>query len=102
MDEGEVGVEQSQSSILEGQALLEATGGLGSLKNGGLSLRIRNKPTIDPIIGVACKVGLGNQKFLRELRDLIMVRRKDSLEKIMYRGDAIPGGNQVPKARGNI
>ena len=84
MDEGEVGVEQSQSSILEGQALLEATGGLGSLKNGDLSLRIRNKSTIDPIIGVAHKVGPGDQKFLHKLGDLIMVRRKDGLEEIVY------------------
>ena len=72
------------------------------MKDRGLGLRIRNEPTIDPIIGVARKVELGDQKFLRELGDLIVVKRKDSLEKIVYQGDAIPGGNQVPKARGDI
>ena len=102
MDEGKVGAEQSRSSILGGQALLEAAGGLNSLKDGGLDLRIRNKPTIDPIIGVACKVGLGDQKFLCELGDLIIVRRKDGLEGIVYRRDTILGSDQVPKARDDI
>jgi len=51
---------------------------------------------------MAFKVGLGNQELLCKLGDLIIIRGENSLEGIVYQRNAVPSGNQVPKAKGTL
>ena len=58
--------------------------------------------TINLIVSMALKVRPGNQKFLHELRHLVMIEGEDSLEEIMHQGNTVPSSDQVSKVRDNI
>jgi len=84
---------------LRRETLLKTTGSFGSLENMSLSSGITDETITNPIIGIVLEVGTSNQELLSQLRDLIVIRGKRNLERVMSNRYAVPSRDQVAKTR---